>query len=51
MKLVDSIYKEKGMEEKKFQSIVRRVVLFPLTVLVIVMLITIISCLFSFLNM
>lgn len=39
------------MEEKNFQSIVRRVVLFPLTVLVIVMLITIISCLFSFLNM
>lgn len=39
------------MEEKKFQSIVRRVVLFPLMVLVIVMFITIISCLFSFFNM
>lgn len=39
------------MEEKKFQSIVKRVVLFPLVVLVLVMLITIISCLFSFFNM
>lgn len=39
------------MENKKFQSIVRRVVLFPMTVLVIVMVITIVSCLFSFFNM
>lgn len=51
MKLVISIWKEKIMEDKKFQSIVRRVVLFPLTVLVIVMIITIVSCLFSFFNM
>lgn len=39
------------MEEKKFQSIVRRVVLFPMTVLVIIMLVTIVSCLYSFFHM
>ncbi len=39
------------MEEKQFQSIVKRVVLVPLTVLVLVLAVTVVSCLFSFFNM
>ena len=39
------------MEEKKFQSIVRRVVLLPMTVMAAIVCITIISCIIGFFNM
>lgn len=39
------------MEEKQFQSIVKRVVIVPLAVLVLVLAVTVVSCLLSFFNM
>lgn len=39
------------MEEKKFQSIVRRVVLLPMSVMTVIVCITIISCIISFVYM
>lgn len=39
------------MEQKKTQSIVRRVVLLPMSVMTIIVCITIVSCVIGFLNM